>query len=356
MARVRLIRVLWSASVALSAGLAGSPGAGAAARLSGTGSSLVAPLAAAWANAYNLAQSTYILSFTGTDSGTGLADTAAGITDFGGSDIPIRYQTATPYSAFSGGAEQIPWSLTATAVAYDLPGVSGLRLNAKVLAEIYTGRVKNWNSRAIQALNGKTRLPKLRITPIVRTGTSGDSFVFQWFLHAGAPSQWRFSPTATWPVSTTGLAEVGNAGVYNEVAHVNGAIGYIAAPYLASTQKGSIREASVQNAAGNFEYPTNASVTAATSALSAATIPAQGAGFALNLMYPPAGATFAGAYPIATFTYAIVPDVSNNTAALQGFIGWVLSPTGGQPFAAKLGYVPLPPAVLAYDLAALSQL
>jgi phosphate transport system substrate-binding protein len=355
MSCARLIRLLCPVSVALSASLAASPGAGAAARVSGTGSSLVAPLAATWANAYNLTQSTYIVSFTGTDSGTGLADTAAGITDFGGSDIPIRYQTATPYSAFSGGVEQIPWALSATGVAYDLPGVRGLRLNATVLAEIYRGKIKNWNSRAIQALN-RTKLPNLKITPVLRTGASGDSFVFEWFLHMGAPSQWRFSPTATWPVSTTGLAEVGNAGVFNDVAQVKGAIGYVGAPYLARTQSASIREAMVQNAAGHFEYPTNANVTAATSALSAATIPAQGAGFALNLMYPPAGATFASAYPIATFTYAILPAVSSNTAALQGFIGWVLSPAGGQPFAAKLGYAPLPPAVLAYDQTALSGL
>jgi phosphate transport system substrate-binding protein len=60
------------------------------------------------------------------------------------------------------------------------------------------------------------------------------------------------------------------------------------------------------------------------------------------------------AYPIASFTYLLYKDVSNNpnvdqTKAkyLVDFISWAI--TDRQKFASKLGYVPLPPVVVKHD-------
>ncbi len=49
---------------------------------------------------------------------------------------------------------EIPWALSATDVAYNIPGIhAGLKLNATIVAEIYTGKITAWSSPAILKLN-----------------------------------------------------------------------------------------------------------------------------------------------------------------------------------------------------------
>jgi ABC-type phosphate transport system substrate-binding protein len=62
-----------------------------------------------------------------------------------------------------------------------------------------------------------------------------------------------------------------------------------------------------------------------------------------------------GAYPIASFSYLLLPkDLGKNpnmneakAKALVDFISWAI--TDGQKFASKLGYVPLPDKVVKLD-------
>ena len=62
-------------------------------------------------------------------------------------------------------------------------------------------------------------------------------------------------------------------------------------------------------------------------------------------MNPPASA--AGAYPMSTYTYAIVPKSSPKAAALKAFLTYAI--TDGQAFGPDLGFPPLPSAVVASD-------
>ncbi len=94
----------------------------------------------------------------------------------------------------------------------------------------------------------------------------------------------------------------------------------------------------MQNAAGKYPVPGPTSIAAAANAVK--TIPAGGTA-GISLVDPPASA--AGAYPISTFTYVIVPKTSSSAAVGAGmkkFIGWAI--TTGQVGVQKLDFAPLP--------------
>jgi phosphate transport system substrate-binding protein len=91
----------------------------------------------------------------------------------------------------------------------------------------------------------------------------------------------------------------------------------------------------VKNQAGNFIKASTDSVTAAASA-SAKTIPSD---FRVSITNAPG----AGSYPIASFTWLLVPTVSRDAAktnALAGFLKWMLD--HGESEAAAQSYAPLP--------------
>jgi phosphate transport system substrate-binding protein len=342
----------------------------------GGGSTLVAPLVNDdWTQAYNVSQSNYSFSqFAAVGSGTGIKNVESGNYNYAGSDLPLS-GTAGAYAAVTSGAHatgvlQLPWALSATGVTYYLPGVHHtVKLDGKVIAEIYEGRITKWNSSAIQKLNTKRvkvkkhgkkvtktedfpKLPKLRITPIWRSDGSGDSYAFETFLQKSSKAWNGGTPSSAWPITSVGVGESGNAGVYNEVQHVKGAIGYVAAPYLVA-EKTDASVAEVENAASRYEFPDASNIAAA--AKSATSVPAQGPNFGLPIMYP--AKKYKTAYPISTFTYGIIPyggPAAQFQGAMQSFLSWVFST--GQTFGANADYVPLPSKVLSYDRAQLGQL
>src|SRR4029077_15311953 len=197
--------------------------------------------------------------------------------------------SSSQYSGDSHNPVEIPWALSATTVAYNIPGIhSGLKLNATIVADIFTGKITSWGSKAILKLNKNDtkalkRAPK--ITPVFRSDGSGDSFVFQNFLFKGAPKVWTTAPSTSFPGSV-GQGENGNYGVTGEIAKNAGAVGYISA-YYAISQHG-IYTASLENAAGNFEQANGATIEDA--AKSNSTIPAQGSAFTsalgVSIQYP----------------------------------------------------------------------
>ena len=112
-------------------------------------------------------------------------------------------------------------------VIVNIPGVkdSQLRLSQQVLADIYLGKIRFWNDPAIKALNPKLRLPKLKITVVRRSDSSGTSFIFTNYLSKVSPawkSQVGQGSSVKWPV---GIGGQKNPGVCNTVAKVRGAIG-----------------------------------------------------------------------------------------------------------------------------------
>jgi phosphate transport system substrate-binding protein len=207
---------------------------------------------------------------------------------------------------------------------------------------MFLGTITSWNDPKIKALNPGVNLPSTKVTPIYRSDGSGDSFVFSSYLSAISPDFKSKVGASTQPPFKTGTGAAKNSGVAAAIQSTDGAIGYVAISYIAAD---SLNEALIQNAAGQYPVPGVPSIKAAADAVTTA----QPDG-SIPIVNPPASAT--GAYPLSTYTYAIVPKSSPKAAALRAFLTYAI--TDGQAFGPDLGFPPLPAAVVASDKTAIA--
>ena len=334
------------AAVALGASGFGLTASAMAGTLSGAGSTLVAPLVSEWSAAY-AQQTGNTVNYHALGSGTGITDIQQGAVDFGASDAPM---TATQAAGCTSNAANscitIPWALSATGIGYNIPGIgNGLKLNGAVLAGIYSGSITNWDNAAIKKLNEHLRLPNLAIVPVHRSDGSGDTYAFTNFLsHVSSSwaSTYSYATTISWNpnVGTTGK---GNAGIALAVKATAGTIGYMSGSYLLSA---NISTAAIENAAGKFEYPDPNSI--ANAAAIVHSVPAGG----VSIVDPPKSQKIA--YPISTFTYAIVPTNALQAPLLKNWLTWCVNQGRGFGFAQD--FVPIPGVVQRAAEADISQI
>lgn len=339
MIRTRLL-TLFIAVAGTVGGMAAVSTAGAsAAGLSGAGSTLVAPLMANWINTFEIKEGIPV-KYASVGSGTGITQITARTVDFGASDAPLTPEQ----EAACNGCVQIPWALSATGVGFNIPGVKKLNLTGKLLAGIYFGTITNWNDPKIKKANPGAKLPNLAITPVFRSDGSGDTYAFTNYLSKISAAWKNEIGFATTVGFKAGVGAKGNAGVTSTVTKTPGAIGYISAFYLIA---GGVHAVSVQNKAGNYELPNLKNIESA-----ASTVKSLGATNTISITNPPKKATLA--YPISTFTYAIVPHSAPQKAFLQQFINYCLGK--GQSYGAALDFAPLPKVVASAAKAAVASL
>jgi phosphate transport system substrate-binding protein len=261
-------------------------------------------------------------------SGKGRTDLASGVVNFAGSDSPIP---ATEQANFNGKTVlYFPVFLGPITVSYNLSGVTGLKLDATVLAEIFSGKITSWNNSAITALNPGVSLPSTPITTAVRSDSSGTTQNFSLYLQEAGGSAWTLGSSSTikWP--STSRAGNGNPGVAQIIKTTAGAIGYV--DY--STAKASgLTFASIKNSSGSYIAPSPSAASAAGSGITVAT----------NLTFHAVDSPNAQAYPITyqswDLVYATQPN-ANDAAMLKAYIGYLLG--AGQQLLGGLGYAPLP--------------
>ena len=339
MIRNRLLGVV----IALAAAVVGTASVGtagaAAAGLNGAGSTLVAPLMANWINGFEIKEGIPV-KYAAVGSGTGISQITARTVDFGASDAPLTAEQA----AKCNGCVQIPWALSATGVGFNVPGIKKLNLSGKILAGIYFGTITKWNDPKIKAVNPGAKLPGLTITPVFRSDGSGDTYTFTNYLSKLSPAWKNEVGYATSVGFKAGVGAKGNSGITATVVKTPGAIGYISASYLIAAGLGA---AAIENKAGNFEVPNLKNIEEA-----ASTVKSVPASNELNITNPPAKA--ANAYPISTFTYAIVPHNAPQKQFLQQFVNYAI--TKGQAYGAALDFAPLPKVVLTAAKKAVSSL
>jgi phosphate transport system substrate-binding protein len=308
--------------------------------LTGAGSTLVQPLMTNWAQGI---QSSHQISVTygGVGSGAGIAQISARTVDFGASDAPLTAAQASQCN----NCVQIPWALTATGIAFHLDGIRKLKLTGPILSGIYQGSITNWNDARIKKINKGVNLPNLAITPVYRSDGSGDTYAFTDWL-SRIDKNWKSKIGNATAVSfPKGVGGKGNDGMAAVINSTNGSIGYVAASYIISHGLGA---AALQNNAGRFEYPNLANIKAA-----AAVVKKVPANNELHIVNPPKSAK--SAYPLSTFTYAIVPKSSPKASALKVFILWAMG-SQGQAFGPKLDFSPIPGVVYKAAQAAVGQI
>jgi phosphate transport system substrate-binding protein len=306
----------------------------------GAGSTFVFPLVAKWIPDYSKTHGVTI-TYGPIGSGGGIQQITNRTVDFGASDAPL----SPDQQKTCKGCLQIPWALAGTSIPYNVPGAPRhLKLSGRVLADIFLGKVTSWNDPAIAGLNPGAKLPNTKITPIYRTDSSGTTYNLTDYL-AKVSLEWNnkvgMGTSVAFPA---GAGAKGSSGVAAALSRAKGGITYIDAAY--SIENG-FAYAALQNRAGKFVLPDRTAVAAA-----AATFTSIPPDNAISIVDPPASAP--AAYPLATLTYAIVPQKSGKADLLKPFLLYAIGP--GQRFAAELEFAQLPPKVLAADRATIARI
>ncbi len=318
-----------TALVATTAALAGGS-AKKEGTLTGAGATFPFPLISQWQKDYESKTGTKI-NYNPIGSGGGIAAITARTVDFGASDAPL---TPDQFAACKG-CVQIPWVLSSTSVMYNLPGVpNNLKLTGTIIANIYLGKITQWNAPAIKRINPKVNLPDTKITPVWRSDGSGTTYNFADYLSsvsAEFKSKVGTSTQVNWPAGVGGRGSSGVAGVVKNTA---GGIGYADIAYALANK---IQFASVQNRDGKFVTPGLRAIAAAASLVK--TVRANNE---MHIVNPPKGNPLA--YPICTFSYVILPTNSSKAAELRKFVFYAL--TTGQKLGPRLLFVPIPKVVL----------
>ncbi|NLE81250.1 MAG: phosphate ABC transporter substrate-binding protein PstS [Rhodococcus sp.] len=277
------------------------------------------------------------VAYNPSGSGAGRTQFIAGNIDFAGSDSAIEGEQAEQAKERCAGGEawNLPLVFGPVALAYNVDGVDNLILNGETIAKIFNGAITTWNDPAIAALNEGVELPDTKITPIVRSDSSGTTDNFQQYLEAASNGAWTSGAGSDF---TGGVGEgaKGSAGVAQAVASAPGSITYVESSF-ADQQNLSV--ASIDNGSGPVELTDES----AGKAIAGAEFKSEGVGdMALDLTSI-FGSTEPGTYPLVLATYEIVCSAgydADTSAAVKSFL--TSAANEGQTNLAELGYVPLP--------------
>lgn len=309
----------------------------AATLVNGAGATFPYPLYSKWFDAYQAVDKDAQFNYQSIGSGGGIRQFAEQKTvDFGASDAPMTDEQLKKAGA---PVVHVPTVLGAVAVTYNLPGVAtGLKLDGPLVADIFLGKVTKWDDKRIAALNPGAKLSG-DIVVVRRSDGSGTTAIFTDYLsRVSEPfkSTVGSANAVKWPV---GLGGKGNEGVAGLLKQTPGSIGYVELIYAESNK---LPYAAVKNKGGNFVLPSMASVTAAAAA-EAKNIPAD---YRVSIV----DAAGKDSYPVAGFTYLLVwKDNADATKGpkIKAFLKWAVSAKGGQQYAEKLFYAPLPKDLVA---------
>jgi len=296
--------------------------------ITGAGSSFVYPVLSKWSATY--AENTgNKLNYQSVGSGAGIAQIKEGTIDFGASDAPMSAEDLTKF-----GLGQFPVVVGGIVPIVNLQDVDPgqIKIDGKLLADIYLGKIARWNDPAVAALNPGVKIPDVKITVVHRSDGSGTSFNFTNYLSKVSPewaSKVKFGTAVEWPA---GVGGKGNEGVAQYVRQIPGSIGYVEYAYAT---KNKLSYAQMQNAAGQWVQPNADSFAAA-----AATADWKSAkDFNLIMTNAPG----AQAWPITATTWVIMYKKAKNASHAKvafDFFKWSLEK--GQAQAASLDYVALP--------------
>lgn len=312
-------------------------------KISEAGSTLLEPLFGLWASAYHKHDPHVTITPSGGGSGTGISDAATSIVNIGASDAYLSGSDRAQYS----GLKNIALAISAQMINYNVKGLSSkvhLKLNGSLLAEMYQGKVTNWDDAAIQKLNPGVKLPNETIAPLHRTDSSGDTFLFTSFLNASDHSGWGkigYGTTVSFPAVSTAVGEIGNGGMVSGCKATPGCVAYIGISYRSDTNSAKLGEAMLANKSGKYELPNAASISAEAASYTKRTP----ANESVSMIYGSA----TNGYPIINYEYAIVPakEPAPAAAAVKAFLDWAISPSGGNSprYLDKVNFQPLPHSV-----------
>jgi phosphate transport system substrate-binding protein len=306
--------------------------------ISGAGSTFQTNFQQGAISAFKSVDSGITVNYNPVGSGTGRDDLAANTVLYAGSDSPIPSKDA---SQFKKTVLYFPVQIGPIAIAYNVTGVTDLKLDATVLAGIFSGKITTWNDPAIKALNPSASLPSSSINLEVRSDSSGTTQNFSQYLVDTAGSAWTLGTSSIVSFPKSAHANDGGSAVAAAVKATSNSIGYV--DFSTATATG-LTAASIKNSAGDYVAPSSASAAAAATHVTPAA----------NLTFLTVNEPGATSYPITyqswDLVYATQPN-ANDVALLQAYLGYLLGT--GQSLLTPLNLAPLPASI---DAAAKAQL
>ncbi|MGH8450928.1 substrate-binding domain-containing protein [Pseudomonas sp.] len=266
-------------------------------------------------------------AFFGNDS-TKLKLAAGTTIDYAGSDSVVSAAELAAYNADAvngrtayGPLIQVPAEATSVTVPYRIDGQTSLKLTSAQLADIFAGKITNWNQVQFNGAAG----PDLQIKVVYRQETSGTTEIFTNHLKAVKPASVPtvsnsfvtavgFDPVTNAPAGSSYIAVTGSGGVASAITGNNGAIGYVSPDYAQFNDAAKV-------ASVNGYLPTEVNVQAS---LDTVTPPALGSNDAKDpLKWVPTFANPSVGYPIVGYTNLVFSQCykdTTDTARIRVFL------------------------------------
>jgi phosphate transport system substrate-binding protein len=310
--------------------------------LSEAGSTLLAPVMSNWTRAYQQRYPNVHITTAAIGSGKGIAAAAAGKADIGASDAYLSSGTLVQHRTLVN----IPLAVSAQQINYNVPGLRPgihLRLSGKVLAEMYQGTIRTWNDPKIVKLNKGVPLPGTPVVPVHRSDSSGDTFLFTSYLSAH-DSVWNhnqsYGTLVHWPFVAGARTATSNGQMVTVCKAAPGCVAYIGIAYLHTATAHGLGEAQLQNNAGAWELPNQASIDAAVQSFVSATPTNE----TISMVNGPSSL----GYPIVNYEYAVVstnqPDAAK-ARDIKAFLHWVITQGNATQFLSLYQFQPLPKSI-----------
>ena len=344
--------------------------------ISGTGSSYAAIAINAWVSQIYTSVGTSV-NYQSSSSVLGLENFAQSLVDFGASEI--GYSSGQTASTPPSDYQYMPDIAGAMCVMYNVLGKTGqqvrqLLLNPETIAGIFTGTIRYWDDPAVATLNPSAMLPHNPLTVTFRNDPSGDNYIFSDYIHVTSPSVWSGftgamgypdAATAIWPTPQSG----GNvAGQYNESSWVSQSGSDNASNYVASSlntmtyvETGYALQHNMPCAYVKNNFSGGGAPQYVQPSEIADSLALTKDGINLTTGEQDLASVFLGdvdgGYPISAYSYLVTRSSglsADQGKALSQFV--LFLSCQGQQSAARLGYAPLPPNLVAADWDAISKM
>jgi len=297
-----------------------------AAKISGAGASFPAPLYYDWAYQYQKETKNRV-NYQSIGSGGGIKQISKRVVDFGASDKPLKTKALNKDKLL-----QFPSVIGSIVVALNVPGVKDeqLKLTNAVVADIFAGKITQWNDAAIAANNAGVNLPDEKIIVCHRSDGSGTTYNFTYYLSESSANWKNNFGTGKAIDWATGIGGKGNEGVASLIKQTPYTIGYIENAYK---EKNNLAAATLQTKSGKWVVANEANFKAAAKY---ASWTKKDNFYAMLALQP--GDT---SYPIVAATFILLPveKVKTNKDVIAFYDNAFKT---GDAAAKKLGYVTLP--------------
>jgi phosphate transport system substrate-binding protein len=306
-----------------------------AAEITGAGATFPYPMYAKWAEGYKAATGNS-LNYQSIGSSGGIRQIKAKTVTFGATDAPLSGEDLD-----KEGMIQFPAIIGGTVPVVNLDGFKPgeLRVTGAVLADMFLGKIANWNDPKIAATNPGKKLPDQAITIVHRADGSGTTFNFTDYLTT-VSKDWSTSvgkgAAVKWPAASS-VGGKGNEGVAANVNRVKGSLGYVEYAYV---KKNNMTFMQLQNADGKYVAPDDLTFAAAAAGADWMSVPGMGVSMV--------NAKGANSWPISTASFILMyKQPTDKAAAAEAvkFFDWAFS--NGKKMAEELDYVALPDSLTA---------